>query len=114
MPKQVTELAIIQALSERIIAAQQQIRILDFIKWDETVKEAFFSQKAQVQPLVDVDYYKNRPLPFDPHVKIEEFRTILRDAQNQLGQYAAETRLIKRQCDEYIRAVQMLVARGTP
>src|SRR5205085_2692521 len=33
---------------------------------------------------------------------------------NQLGEYSPITRLIKRQCDEYIRAVQMLEARGTP
>ena len=39
---------------------------------------------------------------------------ILRDTQNQLGQYSPITRLIRRQCDEYIRAVQMLSARGTP
>lgn len=45
---------------------------------------------------------------------MEVFRLILRDAQNQLGQYSPVTRLMKRQCDEYIRTVQMLSARGTP
>lgn len=46
--------------------------------------------------------------------KQEEFRNILRDAQNQLGQYSTLTRLIRRQCEEYIRATQMLAVRGTP
>ena len=111
---QAAELAIIQALSQRIVEAQRKIRILDCIKWDDTIKDAFFRDKGEKLPIVDAAYYRDRPLPFEPNEKIEEFRTILRDAQNQLGQYAAETRLIKRQCDEYIRAVQMLAARGTP
>ncbi len=114
MGKKSAELAIIQSLSTRIIEAQRKIRILDCIKWDDSIKDDFFRQQCQVLPVVDLDYYESRPLPFDPQTKIDEFRTILRDAQNQLGQYAAETRLIKRQCDEYIRAVQMLASRGTP
>ncbi len=112
--EQAPELVIVQALSTRMIEAQRQIRILDCIKWDDSVKDAFFRNKGEVQPEVNTAYYQNHPLPFEQDEKIEEFRTILRDAQNQLGQYAAETRLIKRQCDEYIRAVQMLASRGTP
>lgn len=114
MAEENQELAIIQALSMRIIEAQRKIRILDCIKWDDSIKADFFRQKAQVLPAITADYYNNRPLPFNPESKMEEFRTILRDTQNQLGQYSAETRLIKRQCDEYIRAVHMLAARGTP
>lgn len=112
--KKVAELEVIQELSKRIVDAQRSIRILDGIKWDETVKKSFFRHKGQQLPEVDAAYYKNRPLPFDAHEKMEEFRIILRDAQNQCGQYSPITRLIKRQCDEYIRAVQMLAARGTP
>jgi uncharacterized protein (TIGR02421 family) len=113
MAEDSAELAIIRSLSTRIVEAQRKIRILDCIKWDDSVKTEFFRNKGQVLPSINADYYNNRPLPFDPQLKIEEFRTILRDSQSQLGQYSAETRLIKRQCDEYIRAVQMLDARGT-
>jgi uncharacterized protein (TIGR02421 family) len=114
MVDQEAEKAVIQALSKRIVQAQRKIRILDCIKWDDSIKKAFFQDKAQKMPLVDASYYQKRPLPFDPQEKMEEFRAILRDTQNQLGQYTAEARLIKRQCEEYIRAVQMLAARGTP
>lgn len=114
MAEENVELAIIQSLSQRIVEAQRKIRILDCIKWDDSIKEGFLRKKGKELPDVDSEYYRKRPLPFDPTTKIEEFRTILRDTQNQLGQYSAETRLIKRQCDEYIRAVQMLAARGTP
>ncbi len=108
------ELTVIQGLSKRIVDAQRNIRILDQIKWDDSVKQDFFQNKGQQLPSVDTLYYQNKPLPFDAHDKMEEFRLILRDTQNQLGQYSSVTRLIKRQCDEYIRAVQMLSARGTP
>lgn len=109
-----SELKVIQELSQRIVDAQHKIRILDLIKWDDTVKKTFFRHKGQKLPEVDAAYYQNRPLPFDATEKMEEFRLILRDAQNQCGQYSPITRLIKRQCDEYIRAVQMLSSRGTP
>lgn len=108
------ELTAIQELSKRIIDAQRNIRILDQIKWDDKVKKDFFRHKGQKLPCVDAAYYLGKPLPFDAVEKMEEFRLILRDTQNQLGQYSPITRLIKRQCDEYIRAVQMLSARGTP
>lgn len=108
------ELKKIQELSQRLIDAQRTIRILDSIKWDDSIKQAFFQKKAGELPPVTIDYYQSRPLPFDVREKQDEFRLILRDAQNGLGQYSPVTRLIKRQCEEYSRAVQMLDARGTP
>lgn len=114
MSARVDELAVIQELSKRIVDAQRNIRILDQIKWDETVKQDFFKHQGKQLPCVDDAYYKNRPLPFDPQNKVEDFRNILRDTQNKLGQYSPVTRLIKRQCEEYIKAIQMLTARGTP
>lgn len=114
MPDTPDEVDAIRELSKRIVDAQSNIRILDSIKWDERIKKDFFKHKGKKLPDVDEAYYQGRPLPFDAQDKMEEFRAILRDTQNQLGQYSPITRLIKRQCDEYIRAVQMLDVRGTP
>ena len=114
MSQQPTEPEIIQALSQRLVHAQSKIRILDSIQWDNRVREAFFKAKGRALPEVDEAFYQQRPLAFVPQEKVEEFRAIMRDAQNMLGQYAPVTRLIKRQCEEYIRAVEMLSARGTP
>lgn len=112
------ELENIKELSTRVIEAQRKIRILDSIKWDENIKKTFFesiqNHKSPQMPKVDRQYYQNKPLPFDVDEKIEEFRLIQRDVQNKLGQYSAISRLIRRQCEEYMRAVQMLSARGTP
>ncbi|MCR9192093.1 MAG: flavohemoglobin expression-modulating QEGLA motif protein [Gammaproteobacteria bacterium] len=109
-----SEGAIIKALSKRIIEAQRSIRILDMVKWDDSIRQDFFYHKGKRMPHVDHNYYKNRVMPFVAKEKIEEFRGILRDTHNQMGEYSPITRLIKRQCDEYIRAVRMLKARGTP
>lgn len=114
MSMETNESEIIQDISRRLVEAQRKIRILDSIKWDESIKKDFFQNKAQKLPLVNRDYYLGKPLPFDAVEKQEEFRLIVRDTINQLGQYSPVTRLIKRQCEEYCRAVQMLEARGTP
>ncbi len=114
MTSEADELLIVQELSQRIVDTQRQIRILDSIKWDDSVKKDFFKHKGKKLPAVDKEYYAKKPLPFDVHDKQEEFRFILRDAQNQLGQYSTVTRLIRRQCEEYSRAIQMLAVRGTP
>jgi uncharacterized protein (TIGR02421 family) len=113
-PSESGELLIVEELSQRIVEAQRQIRILDSIKWDDSIKAEFFKSKGKKLPQVDKEYYTNKPLPFDVVEKQEEFRIILRDAQNQLGQYSTLTRLIRRQCEEYSRAAQMLAVRGTP
>ncbi|QMT59357.1 MULTISPECIES: flavohemoglobin expression-modulating QEGLA motif protein [unclassified Legionella] len=113
-PSESAELLIVQELSQRIVEAQRKIRILDSIKWDESIRKDFFKHKGKKLPAVDKEYYDKKPLPFDVHDKQEEFRIILRDTQNQLGQYSTLTRLIRRQCEEYSRATQMLAKRGTP
>ncbi|MCC5791563.1 MAG: flavohemoglobin expression-modulating QEGLA motif protein [Legionellaceae bacterium] len=107
------EQEITQSLSLRIVEAQKHIRILDAVKWDESIKADFFAHGCQKQPAVNKSYYQKYPLPFKSSEKKEEFRAILRDARNQLGQYSSVTRLLRRRCEEYITAVNMLNARGT-
>ena len=114
MSKKKSEGLLINELSQRIIKAQQSIRILNDVKWDESVEKEFFRHKTKRLPMVDSEYYDARPLPFKPAEKIEVFRSILRDTHHQLGEYSPITRLIKRRCEEYIRAILMLDARGTP
>ncbi len=86
------EASIIQALSTRIVDAQRHIRILDQVKWDDRIKREFFRHKHKQLPKVCLAYYEKKPLPYDVPEKIEEFRGILRDTQNQLGEYSPITR----------------------
>ena len=108
------ELTAIKKLSQRLIDAQQNIRILDQIKWDDSIQRDFFKHKGKKLPAIDLDYYKQNPLPYHPRDKIKVLHEIHRDAQHKLGEYSAITRLIRRQCNEYISAIEMLSARGTP
>ncbi|WP_020561496.1 flavohemoglobin expression-modulating QEGLA motif protein [Methylosarcina fibrata] len=108
-----TYLTQVKALSDRIVKAQQPIRILDAIKWDESIKQAFFNKNCKMLPEVTPDYYKNRPLGFDPEEKKLEFYRIERDLVRTLGQLNPLSVIMRRICREYQDVVDMLQARGT-
>ena len=57
---------VIRSLSDRIVEAQAPIRILDAIKWDDSLREEFFRKRCKSIPDVGPDYYAKRPLGFDP------------------------------------------------
>ena len=61
-----TYLTEVKTLSDRIVKAQQPIRILDAIKWDDSIKQEFFNSKCKKLPAVSAAYYLNRSLGFDP------------------------------------------------
>ncbi len=105
---------IIREISDKIVLAQEPIRILDAIKWDDSIKEDFFKNKCEKLPAVDKEYYLKHPLPFNPDDKIVELRSIIRETKNRLGEYSNISALIESRCDDYCKAVQMLSARGTP
>ena len=100
-------------ISDRIVAAQKPIRILDHIKWDPSVQERFFQEGARELPRVDLAYYESRPLGFDPAQKRQEFHDIERDITRLLGQFNPLGGIMRRMCREYIQVVRMLEGRGT-
>ncbi len=105
---------VIHELSERIVAAQKPIRILDAFKWDPEVQEQFFKDKFKKLPKIDDEYYQRKnPLQFDAAKKIEEFYEIERSIRRTLGQYSGVGSIMQRMCHEYSRVVEMLLARGT-
>jgi len=108
-----TYLTEVKTLSDRILKAQQPIRILDAIKWDDGVKQAFFNGNCKKLPEVTPEYYLNRPLGFDPVEKKHEFYQIERDLVRKLGQLNPLSVIMRRICREYQDVVRMLEARGT-
>jgi uncharacterized protein (TIGR02421 family) len=104
----------VKNLSDRIVKAQQPIRILDAIKWDDNIKQAFLDGGCKTMPAIDADYYKQRPLGFDPDDKKEEFHQIERDLVRKLGQLNPLSVIMRRICREYQDVVYMLEARGKP
>ncbi|MCI0400348.1 MAG: flavohemoglobin expression-modulating QEGLA motif protein [Gammaproteobacteria bacterium] len=104
----------LRALSERIVSAQQPIRILDAVQWDDSVREAFFAGGTRRPPPVGPDYYRARPLPFAVAELRQTFEAIIRDVETVLGADNPAGRLMHRNCREYLRVIDLLEARGTP
>ncbi|MDD2724244.1 MAG: flavohemoglobin expression-modulating QEGLA motif protein [Methylovulum sp.] len=111
--KPTTYLTEVKALSDRIVKAQQPIRILDAIKWDDSIKQAFMQSACKALPAVDAGYYRQRPLGFDPGDKKDEFHQIERDLVRKLGQLNPLSVIMRRICREYQDVVYMLEGRGT-
>lgn len=103
----------IRALSDRIVAAQRPIRILDAVKWEDAIEQAFFAKGGEELPAVTRAYYQSRPLPFDPERKEAEFQEIERDVLRQLGESSAAGQIMTRRCREYQEVVKLLANRGT-
>lgn len=103
----------VRELSDRIVEAQRPIRILDALKWDETIKLDFFEKKGKELPKLPEDYYKQRLLAFDSETKKQELYGIERDIRKKLGQFTGVGTIMERMCREYREVVRMLDARGT-
>ena len=104
----------VRTLSERVVAAQRGIRVLDAVKWGEDVQAAFYASDCRELPRVDAAYYQRSPLAFDPAEARATFRDIRRDIAAQLGRANPAGQLMDRMCDEYCEVIDLLVARGTP
>ena len=105
---------ILHTLSQRVVAAQRDIRILNALKWSPEVKQNFFKKDCKEPPEVNAAMYEKIPLGFDPEAKTEEFYGIERDIRKQLGQFSGVGSIMQRICSEYSRVVDMLITRGTP
>src|SRR5258708_26888091 len=105
--------SMVRSLSDRLVEAQRPIRILDAIKWDESIERAFFEGGCHELPPVMREYYQSRPLPFDPEQKLHDFHTIERDIRRQLGEYNAAGQIMDRMCQEYRAGIHLLTNRGT-
>ena len=86
----------IRALSDRIVAAQTPIRVLDAVKWDDSIRQGFLQGKGKEPPAVDRAYYQSRPLSFDSSAVKAEFQGIERDIIRQLGQFNPVGQIMKR------------------
>jgi uncharacterized protein (TIGR02421 family) len=105
---------IIARLADRIVDAQKPIRVLQALRWDESIEDQFFKSRPRVLPKVDVAYYENVDLGFEPRAKIEEFDAIASDIDKELGDSDAVGAIMLTTALEYRDVVRMLTARGTP
>ncbi|CEA01039.1 hypothetical protein BN1049_00274 [Pseudomonas saudimassiliensis] len=104
---------VIRSLSDRIVDAQAPIRVLDAIKWDDNIRDQFFRDGCRKLPDVGPDYYKGRPLSFDPAERLQVFQDIERDITRQLGTFNPVGQIMRRMCREYRMVLRMIEGRGT-
>lgn len=104
---------LVRTLSDRIVEAQIPIRVLDAVKWTDSLRQGFFAAKGKALPAVDRAYYESRPLGFDAAAKKQEFQAIERDITRYMGQFSPVGQIMRRMCKEYRMVVRMLEARGT-
>ncbi len=102
---------IVSQLAGRIVDAQRPIRVLNAIRWEDSVEESFRKSKYKEMPKVD---YGSIELGFDPREKIDTFEVIARDIQRELGDEDAIGKIMTTTALEYRDVVNMLAARGTP
>lgn len=105
--------SVVRQLSDRIVAAQGPIRILDAVKWDESVRAGFFAAGCRRQPGVDRSYYLGRPLPPQLDGTRGAFEALDRDIARALDDDDPASRMMRRMCREYDTVLRMLDARGT-
>lgn len=103
----------VAAIAQRLVEAQRPIRILQSIRWDPSVEEAFRKSKYRELPKIGPDEYAHNDLGYDPRAKIEELEGIMRSAENELGRKDGIAQLLIATASEYRDVVRMLVARGT-
>jgi uncharacterized protein (TIGR02421 family) len=104
---------VVAQLAARIVEAQRPIRVLQCLRWDESIGEQFAKSKQRELPRVDAAYYEKLDLGFDPEVKAQEFEQIARDVDREIGEDDAIAGIMLRTALEYRDVVRMLAARGT-
>jgi len=103
----------IRFLSDRLVAAQQPIRVLNAIAWDDSIRSEFFASGCRREPIVDADYYRGRPLSFDSVETSRSFRALHDEIEQRLGARDPAAEIMMRMCREYDHVIDMLEARGT-
>src|SRR5580700_12256309 len=76
---------IVAQLAGRIVEAQRPIRILQAIRWENSVEEDFLKHKGRELPKVGPEWYASVDLGFEPRAKAEEFEDIARDIDREMG-----------------------------
>lgn len=97
-------------LAQRIVDAQNPIRVLNAIKWDPMAFERFRDSGWKQMPVVD---YSSQPIGFDPAEKKAELEALERDVRQELGTDRIG-QILATTARQYVDVVSMLEARGTP
>jgi uncharacterized protein (TIGR02421 family) len=100
-------------LAERLVQAQQPIKILDAVKWRPEVFERCRTSRWRDPPEVGPDAYQRTPIGFDPEEKRSALRELDADIERELGRGDSIGLILQDTTRQYLRVVELLEARGT-
>ncbi|MDT8429148.1 MAG: flavohemoglobin expression-modulating QEGLA motif protein [Pseudomonadales bacterium] len=103
----------IKSLSDRLLALQRPIRILDAIKWPSSLEHRFLASDGSRMPAADLDFYQRQPLGFDPALLRDNFKSLRRDVKRQLGSHDGLGVILLNTIDQYLLVIELLSYRGT-
>ena len=103
----------VRALSDRLIALQRPIRILDSIKWSSALEREFFANNAKALPNLGADFYQRQSLGFEPDQLRSDFKTLRSDLRLKLGRHDGLGKVLSATVDQYLLVIDLLEHRGT-
>lgn len=102
----------LRSLSDRLIAIQQPIRVLDSIKWPHHWRESIIRSGAKQLPKADSAYYQSIPLGFELAEKRAQLLALARDIDNTLGHDEPLAAILRATTEQYLQVLELLRYRG--
>ena len=103
----------LRSLSNRLVALQKPIRILDAIKWPAELEAQFIANGGRELPTLGKDFYQNQRLAFDTDKIYQQLNELKADVRRDLGRGDALGQILLATIDQYQVVIELLKARGT-
>jgi uncharacterized protein (TIGR02421 family) len=103
----------LRSLSNRLVALQKPIRILDAIKWPAELEAHFIASGGRELPQLGKDFYQNQRLAFDTDKVYQQLNELKTDVRRDLGRGDALGQILLATIDQYQVVIELLKARGT-
>lgn len=103
----------LKTLSNRLVALQKPIRILDAIKWPAELEAEFIAQKGKKLPNLARDFYQQYKFGFDPDTLFQHLGELKLDVKRELGRGDALGNILTATIEQYQLVIELLKARGT-
>lgn len=103
----------IQKWNAQLVEIQRTIRVLEEVRWPETVEKVFIENAARELPRVYVDDYRRHARFGNVSDKLARLQTFERDINQKLGADDPAARLFLRRAEGLRAALRLIIARGT-
>jgi uncharacterized protein (TIGR02421 family) len=104
----------LRELSDKLVEAQKPIRILDAIKWDESISGHLKKTNFKSLPDLGPAFYTRNVQSFEPEAKRNELFALDTEVMQRLGAADPLGSILRRNIQQYILVTRMLENRGTP